>query len=272
MSWRVTAAVAGRCARTLSRYPLTATNLIVLMPIYQLVLPALLLGLSFASGGRAAGLARLTGTADLLGWLLIGMAVNIVTIGVVSTTSASIALERIQGSFEYDWSASPSRGSLIAGIAVTGGTLAGCGAAVMMVAGLALGASFRAGLFLGVLIAVAALPGIGGMAFLTAGLVLRYRRVTAVIETFGYFIVVITGAAIPLRTLPSAIRYVAYALPNTWSIDLARHAMIASATFTAPPVEFAALGASSLLLGVAGMGYFRRVERRVTSDGTVGYG
>jgi ABC-2 type transport system permease protein len=272
MSWRVMLAAAGRCARTLSRYPLTAVNLIVLMPVYQLVLPALLLGMSFAVGGRATGMARPTGSSDLLGWLLIGMAVSVVTVGVVTTTSGTIALDRIQGSFEYDWSASPSRVALIAGIAAAGGTLAVGAVLVMSAAGLMLGASFRAGLVLSVPIAAAALPGIMGLAFLTAGLVLRYRRVMAVIETFGYVIVVVSGAAIPLQVLPPVIRYVAYILPNTWAIDLARHAAIASATITAPGLEFFMLGATSLLFAAAGLAYFRRIERRVTSDGSVGYG
>jgi hypothetical protein len=54
------------------RYPLQLVNE-VMQPLYQFLLPSLLLGLTFYVGGRAIGLETSVGTDDLPGYLFLGI-------------------------------------------------------------------------------------------------------------------------------------------------------------------------------------------------------
>ena len=73
--WRAALALARKELRIARRYPLNLVNE-VLQPLYQFLLPSLLLGATFLVGGRAIGLESSTGTSDLAGYLFLGMIVG----------------------------------------------------------------------------------------------------------------------------------------------------------------------------------------------------
>jgi hypothetical protein len=76
------------------RYPLNAVNE-VLQPLYQFLIPSLLLGAAFLVGGRAIGLRATTGTEDLAGFLFVGVFIG----GLISATfwGAGVQLQARDG-------------------------------------------------------------------------------------------------------------------------------------------------------------------------------
>src|SRR5439155_7357881 len=68
-------AIAAKEIRVARRYPLNLANE-VLQPLYQFLLPSLLLGATFAVGGKALGLEASAGTEDLAGFLFLGTVVG----------------------------------------------------------------------------------------------------------------------------------------------------------------------------------------------------
>ena len=70
--WRAARAIARKELLVFRRYRLNAVNQ-VLQPLYQTLIPGLLLGATFAVGGQALGLAETAGTTDLAGYLFLGM-------------------------------------------------------------------------------------------------------------------------------------------------------------------------------------------------------
>lgn len=65
-----------------------------------------------------------------------------------------------------------------------------------------------------------------GLALLLAALTLRYQNIGAIANTMTFFFEFLSGAFIPLRLLPDPIRYVSYAIPFTWTLDLMRVAIL----------------------------------------------
>ena len=80
----------------------------VAQPLYQFLVPALLLGASFAVAGRAVGLEAMTGTDNLAGYLFLGVVVG----GMVGTAFWDMAFsfkrEMDVGTLEQTW-LSPTR-------------------------------------------------------------------------------------------------------------------------------------------------------------------
>ncbi|HVM24892.1 MAG TPA: hypothetical protein VM253_05790, partial [Candidatus Limnocylindrales bacterium] len=65
-------AIARKELQIFARYRLNAVNQVV-QPIYQVLIPGILLGATFAIGGQAVGLAETAGTTDIVGFLFLGM-------------------------------------------------------------------------------------------------------------------------------------------------------------------------------------------------------
>src|SRR4029079_1635434 len=68
-------AIARKELQTQLRYPLQLITEVA-QPLYQFLVPALLLGASFAVAGRSVGLKSMTGTENLAGYLFLGIVVG----------------------------------------------------------------------------------------------------------------------------------------------------------------------------------------------------
>jgi ABC-2 type transport system permease protein len=266
----VVISIASRQLRTTRRYPISMLNTIVLMPLLQLTLPALLLGASFLVGGDATGLARLTGTSDLAGWLILGMAVGTLTFATIWETAISLNAEREQGTLEFTWTCPVARETITAGMMVAGTTMGMVTAAMLVGVGYAFSARYSAGLAVAPAILAILFMGLGGYAYLAAGVTLSLRRANSIIDGGGYLVMMLSGAGFPVPLMPPALRAAAYVLPTTWAIDLIRHYAVGSTTIAPTQMEWLALCVASALLLLIGRAYYRRIERRLCTDGTVG--
>jgi hypothetical protein len=65
---RAARAIARKELQVFARYRLNAVNQVI-QPLYQTLIPGVLLGATFAIGGQAVGLAETAGTTDLVEWV-----------------------------------------------------------------------------------------------------------------------------------------------------------------------------------------------------------
>lgn len=268
---RATAGVVLRELRVQLRYPLSMANQALLTPLYEMVVPSLLLGTTFLVGGKALGLASSVGTTDLAGWLSLGTFLATVMIAIVISVSTTIQADRTTGVLEYSWASPSPRRVFVHGATLTGALLASvAGLLVAVFAVLVLGARFDP---LGVLAAipVVLVTGVGltGGAFLTAATTLGVRRPGQVLEQVTGLVVIFSGVVFPLTILPTPVLAATFLLPSTWGLDLVRHLTLGTRTLAPLPVASAALAASSLLWWWAGRLVFARAERAAQVSGVL---
>ncbi|MDL4817189.1 ABC transporter permease [Actinomadura opuntiae] len=268
---RALLAVVRKELRVLRRYPLTLLNTMLFTPLYQLVLPVLLLGTAFLVHGRSPGMDELTGTSDFGGWLSAGLVGATVTGAVLSGPAQAMASERDLGTLELTWAMPVSRRALVLGLmtCMTGlSTLAGTTIAALV--SLLAGARYGPGTVLVLPVLGALLPGLTGLGFLSASLSLLWRRSAGLTDNLGYVVTVLAGVTFPVVVLWDALRPVSYLIPTTWAIDLSRRAALGANSLYPPAVEVCALLVTSALWLAGGSALFSRVERRMRAEGTLG--
>jgi ABC-2 type transport system permease protein len=268
--WRAALAIARKELRVALRYPLNLANE-VLQPLYQFLLPSLLLGATFAVGGHALGLASLVGTDDLAGFLFLGIVVG----GMVGAAFWEIAFsfkrEIDVGTLEPTWLTPTRPETFVIGRAISGIVIAGTTSLVLLGIGLAIfGASYSAG-------ALAALPAIGlaafsmlGIGYLIASAVLMLREPNFFVDATSFLFAMASGVAFPIAVLPIFIRPVAYLLPTTYALDLLRYHALGIRPLLEPWLEWLALLCLAILTLVLGRLVFRRTEHRMRIRGTLG--
>jgi ABC-2 type transport system permease protein len=268
--WRAALAIARKELRIAMRYPLNLANE-VLQPLYQFLLPSLLLGATFAVGGRALGLASLVGTDDLAGFLFLGIVVG----GLVGAAFWEIAFsfkrEMDVGTLEPTWLTPTRPETFVIGRAISGIAIAGATSLVLLGIGLVIfGASYSAG-------ALAALPAIGlaafsmlGIGYLVASAVLMLREPNFFVDATSFLFAMASGVAFPIAVLPIFVRPVAYLLPTTYALDLLRYDALGIRPLLEPWLEWLALLCLAILTLVLGMLVFRRTEHRMRIRGMLG--
>ncbi|TQJ31114.1 ABC transporter permease [Microbacterium sp. SLBN-146] len=264
-------AVFSRNIRTAIRYPLGLANTVLFTPLYQMVLPTLLLGAAFLVNGNASGLEQTAGTDDLPGWLMLGMAVSAWIIGVITTVAVDLQSGRATGTLEIQWTGGVrptvlTFGSALAGFALT--TLASL--LLLVLAVFLLGARFRLeGLPVALLISLVMLVAVTGIALALAALILLIRRGDAVLDILGYVIAIFSGIAFPVVVLPGPLFAFSLVWPTTWGLDLLRHALIDSRTIFPEPTMWTFFLLESALAFIVGMFLFSRAVRVIRRHGTI---
>jgi ABC-2 type transport system permease protein len=267
---RAALAIASKEIRIARRYPLNLANE-VLQPLYQFLLPSLLLGATFAVGGRALGLEASAGTDNLAGFIFLGTVVG----GLVGAAFWDIAFsfkrEMDAGTLEPAWLTPTRPETFVVGRAFSAIAIGGSASVVLVAIGLVVfGASFSAGVWIG-------LPAIGlgavsmvGIGYLVASAVLLLKEPNFFVDATNFLFAIASGVAFPITVLPGLIRRVAYALPTTYALDLLRFYALGTRPLLAPGIEWLALIGFGVLTTIAGRWVFLRTEHRMRVRGTLG--
>lgn len=263
-------AIARKELQTALRYPLQLVTEVA-QPLYQFLVPALLLGASFAVGGRAIGLKSMTGTENLAGYLFLGVVVG----GMVGTAFWDMAFsfkrEMDVGTLEQTWLSPTRPETFVLGRAISGGLVSVGASAILIGLGLALfSATVGSGLWLALpalLLAMASMVGIG---YLVASAVLILREPNFFVDATNFAFAMISGVAFPVAVLPWFIKPIAYILPTTYAVDLLRVYALDTRPLLDPALEWVALGVLSAVMIVVGRIVFRRTEHRMRVRGTLG--
>jgi ABC-2 type transport system permease protein len=267
---RAALAIARKELRMARRYPLQLANE-VLQPLYQFLLPSLLLGAAFMVGGRAIGLESLTGTDDLAGYLFLGIVVS----GLVGTAFWEMAFglkrEMDAGTLEPAWLTPTRPETLILGRAIAGLSVAGLASAALVLIGLTVfGAKVSPAVLLALPALALAVLSLVGIGFLVASSVLLIREPNFFVDATNFMFSSMSGVAFPVVVLPALVQPIAYALPTTYAVDLLRVYAMGTRPLVDPVLEWLVLLAMPALVIWLGRTVFLRTEHRMRVRGTLG--
>ena len=269
MEARAAWAIARRELRVFGRYRLNAVNQ-VFQPLYQTLIPGVLLGATFAIGGVAVGLEETTGTTDIVGYLFLGMlALNLSAAGFWGV-AYSLKMELDAGTLEPGWLTPTRRETFVVGMTISGLIIAVMSTIVLVVVGTWLfGASLEP--ILGMAIPVLLLTSVGilGIGYLIGAVVLRMREANFFVDAADFLFVVLSGAAFPIIVLPELVRWIAYLLPTTHALDLIRVSALGTIPLLPAPVEWVMLLLTSVAMLVVGRWSWLGTERRLRVQGTL---
>jgi ABC-2 type transport system permease protein len=252
------------------RYPLQLANE-VLQPLYQFLLPSLLLGVTFYVGGRAAGLETSTGTDDLAGYLFLGTVVGALIGTAFWEMAFGLKREMDAGTLEPAWLTPTRPETVVLGRAISGGLVAGAASLVLVAIGLLVfDAEVAAGFILALPAVVLASFSMVGVGFLVASVVLVMKEPNFFVDATSFIVAMLSGVAFPVTALPALVQPIAYALPTTYAIDLLRVYALGTRPLVPPMAEWAALVGFALLTIWFGRLVFGRTEHRLRVRGSLG--
>jgi ABC-2 type transport system permease protein len=266
---RAAAAVARKELRVLRRYPLQSLN-VVLQPLYQFLLPSLLLGSTFLVGGRASGFQASAGTADLAGFLFLGAFMGGLIAAGFWSAGFAFRLEMLAGTLEPAWLTPTRRGTFVLGYSLSGLLIAVVGGSVL----LGLGTAVFQARFLGAV--ATALPalvlaevGLLGVTFGVSACVLLMKEPNFFVDSTNFVFSAVSGIAFPIGVLPGAVKVVSLLLPTTYALDLLRVSALGTRPLAPAWLEYAAMAGLAILLLWLGSYGFGRAERRLQQTGSL---
>jgi ABC-2 type transport system permease protein len=263
-------AVARKELRVFLRYRLNAVNQ-VFQPLYQVLIPGILLGATFAIGGEAVGLAETAGTTDIIGYLFLGMlALNLASAGFWGV-AFSIRMELDAGTLEPGWLTPTRRETFILGMAGAALLVAVVSTAILVLIGIWLfGAELAPRLAIALPVLAIASVGVLGIGYLVGAVVLRMREANFFVDAADFIFVALSGAAFPILVLPDPVRWISYLLPTTHALDLMRVAALDTPPLLPLAVEWLMLAVTSVALLLVGRATWLRTEHRLRVRGTLG--
>jgi ABC-2 type transport system permease protein len=267
---RAALAVARKELQIVRRYPLQLVNEVA-QPLYQFLLPSLLLGATFYVGGRAIGLQASAGTEDLAGYLFLGMVVGGLVAAVFWDMAFGIKREMDAGTLEPMWLTPTRPETTVLGRALSGLALSLLASAILVAVGIVFFGAAVAGALLAavpaLLLASISMVGIG---YGIASLVMVMRDPNFMIDATNFTFASLSGVAFPITVLPAFIQPICYLLPTTYAVDLLRYYALGTRPLLAPGLEWAALVLFAGLSVVLGLRVFLRTEHRMRVQGTTG--
>ena len=263
-------AIARKQLQIFGRYRLNAVNQVI-QPLYQTLIPGVLLGATFAIGGQAVGLAETAGTTDIVGYLFLGMlALNLASAG-FWRVAFSIKMELDAGTLEPAWLTPTRRETFVIGMTISGLIIAVVATVVLVLIGIWLfGAGIAPRLAVAVPILTVSSVGILGIGYLIGAIVLRMRDANFFVDAADFIFVVLSGAAFPIIVLPELVRWISYLLPTTHALDLMRVAALDTRPLLPHPLEWLMLVLTSVALLIVGRAAWLSTEHRLRVRGTLG--
>lgn len=270
MEARAAWAIARKELQVALRYRLNALNQVI-QPIYQVLIPGILLGATFAVGGEAVGLAETAGTTDIAGYLFLGMLALTLASAGFWEVGFSMKIELDAGTLEPAWLTPTRRETFIIGHTLSGLIMAAVTTAVLVLVGILIfGASIAPQLAIAIPVLALTSVGILGIGYLIAALVLRMREANFFVDAADFIFVALSGAAFPIVVLPDAVRWLSYLLPTTHALDLVRVSALGTHPLLPAAVEWAMLVLTSVALLLVGRRAWLATEHRMRVQGTLG--
>lgn len=266
---RAVLATARRQLRIHARYKVDTISLI-LISLYQGLIPSLLLSATFLVHGHPVGFTRTAGTADVAGFLFLGAAVTTLVFGAFWGVGFALRNEMMQGTLEATWMTPTRRHALVIGYTLADFAFScGTGTVLLLIGALFFGARYLAALALAVPALVLAEVALLGVAYLVGAMALLVKEANFFTDALSFLFATASGSAFPLSILPGALIAIPLMLPTTYALDLLRVDALHTRPLLPPLDEYALLALISVVLVTAGAGAFALADRRIRRRGTL---
>ena len=223
-------------------------------------------------GAALATFRSLTGTADYVGFIVVGSVLWMWLNMTLWDVGMYLRNEQMHGTLESNWLCPTWRVSLMLGGALTKGLISLLFLFVSLlefrlVFGVQL-ASDNIGLALLVLLLM--IPTIHGIGIGFASLVLRFKEANAMVFLVRGVFMIFCGITYPIAVLPAWMQGVAAVLPLTYAIRDFRAILLADATFADIRADLLVLAAFAVITPLIGYLIFYLTERRSRRTGDLG--
>jgi ABC-2 type transport system permease protein len=253
------------------RYP----SWIVALFIWPIIFPAAYIlsarALAGPDGSGVALFARLAGTDNYMGYIVIGTTIWMWQNVTLWTVGFALRNEQMRGTLETNWLSPARRFWFLLGSGITQGVQL---IVFLLVAalefGLLFGVRFSGNPLLALLVVAAALPATYGLGFAFASLVIAAREANAFVFLVRGLIMIFCGITYPISILPGWMQSVAAWLPPTYAIRGIRLALLTPATLADVAPDILALLGFGVVWLVIGYVTFNWTERRARRTGTLG--
>lgn len=267
---RASLAVTKRHLLTFVRYPSWFLAMLiwpVLMPFNFIFAGKALAG---PQGEGLAAFASLAGTADYVGFVVVGTTFWMWFNSMLWGLGTAFRNEQMRGTLESNWLA-PVPKVFVALGSFLGDSIVGLAVLVLATGSLALvyGVRMAADPLALLLVVLASVPSIYGIGLAFASLVLTVKEANAAVFFIRGLMTVFCGITYPIAVLPAWMQPISAALPLTHSIQGVRM-ILAGSDVAGVSAQLRYLGISGALLLALGFGIFEMVQRRMITAGTLG--
>lgn len=254
------------------RYP----SWMLAMLVWPVLLP-----LSFVFGGRAmagpsgeslAAFARLTGTTNYAGYVVVGTVLWLWVNMALWDSGMFFRQEQMRGTLDSNWMTPAPRlshllgaqlFSLFTGVVMT--TIA------ILAFRFLLGVRITGSPWLLALSVAAVLPCVYGLSLLFASVVVWAKDVSTMVSVVRGAFLIFCGVSFPLSVLPGWMRTVASALPLTYAINAVRTAALTKAGLGAVGRDLVILVVYGCVLLAAGLAAFNYTDRQARRSGSLSH-
>ncbi len=268
---RALLAVAYREWLNFVRYPTWVIGMFVWPVIFPAVYILSARALAGPDGGGLALFIAATGTQDYIGYIVIGTTVWMWQNITLWSIGLALRQEQLRGTLETNWLSPAWHFSFLLGAAITqGATLAVFVITSALEFRLLFGVRLVGNPLLLVLVGLAAMPAIYGLAMAFASVVLAVKEPHNFVFLVRGLVMIFSGVTFPIAVLPGWMQTVSAWLPTTYVIRAARAVALNGASFAQLWPDLAALLGFGAFWLTAGYLAFIWLERRTRRAGTLG--
>jgi len=256
---------------TISRYP-GQLIMDIILPIVIAAMP-ILLGRATAGDQAAAIFEANTGTANYVGFMIIGSSVFTIVSSAFWHIAHWVRWEMETGTLESLYLAPGGRLWVAMGTALYSLIRSVLSSIVAYLLGSwILGVNpFQGELLLALLFIIVGAVPLYGMALLFGAVILKLREASALINVMQWAVSLLMGVFFPIAVLPPAMRFLALIFPPTWMTNGVRSALLGVGYFFEEwYLDLAMLGVFLIVAPFMGYWVFLRVETGIRRNEGVG--
>lgn len=228
--------------------------------------------LSGPDGSSLPAFARLAGTADYVGFLVVGLAMYMWLNITLWDVGFQLRNEQMRGTLESNWLCPIWRFSIMLGPSLTKMATSLLFLAMAVLEYRLLFGIWVVGGNIGLilLILLLVIPSIYGIGVAFGSLVIRFQEANTMVFLVRGIFMIFTGTSYPLAILPDWMQRVAAWLPLTYAIRAMRAVSLNSATLRDILPDLQMLALFAVVIPLAGYWLFQFTERRARRTGSLG--
>ncbi|HID94856.1 MAG TPA: ABC transporter permease [Candidatus Latescibacteria bacterium] len=240
---------------------------------FVFVLPYLLYGLALVGGRHSSSLLKLTGTGDIITFVVIGY----IFMGFLNTAlwgmGFALRKEQYYGTLESIFVSPLPRWIYVGGMALHSTMHQGLIIVIQMIL---IHSIFRlifdiGGLLPSLIVIAIMLVALYGLGMMIAALALIYKQGWVISEALYSLISIITPIAYPISVLPLFLQKISKLLPTTYGILTVRHFLIGEEMGFSVGTSLARLFVLSMVWITFGLFIFSVVDRKTRMEGTLAH-
>ncbi|HSQ52847.1 MAG TPA: ABC transporter permease [Acidobacteriota bacterium] len=257
--------------KTLLAYP-TIIVFWAIFPIFWFI-PFILQGEAFVGGLESSSFAEITGTGEYIPFIVIGAILSSYVNTLLYGMGENIRKEAYQGTLDYVLAAPCNKAYVLIGKAVSESLSSTIFAISQLTISVLL---FGMNITLGVMVPVSfiiilLILGLYGMSLLMAAFSLMYKQSYDLSESIGYIFYIFAPVRYPVESLPIWAQIIGKFIPLTYALIIVRSLMLLGTDLSAVYLDVIALLIIDVVLLLAGLYLFNKIEKKTRKSGIISH-